>query len=205
MRQISRIADAAANSRRLDSPDLDHIIRTDKGSQNISLAEDHDVPRTFRCGLTILVALLISTLPPARPGQDSTKKAEGASQQAPSKISDQTYRVSVDLVNIFCSVWDRNTNSFVTNLTRENFTVLEDNQKQEIRNFNRETNLPLTIALLVDTSQSVARNSNSNKTQPPVFSTTCSRQRSGYAAGIRLGSYPRPRLHQRPEQTGQAD
>ena len=74
----------------------------------------------------------------------------------PPRIDDQTYRVSVDLVNVFCSVWDKNTNSFVTNLTREDFTVLEDEQKQEIRNFSRETNLPLTLALLIDTSQSVS-------------------------------------------------
>jgi len=50
----------------------------------------------------------------------------------------------------------RKTNSFITSLTREDFTVYEDNKKQEIINFNRETNLPLTIALLIDTSQSVA-------------------------------------------------
>ena len=74
----------------------------------------------------------------------------------PPRFDDQTYRVSVDLVNIFCSVWDKNTNSFVTNLTREDFTVMEDEQKQEIRNFSRETNLPLTLALLIDTSQSVS-------------------------------------------------
>jgi VWFA-related protein len=104
----------------------------------------------------MLLGLAFVTMPAARPNQDTAKKAEASAQQPPRRISDQTYRVSVDLVNIFCSVWDKNTNSFVTNLTREDFTVLEDNQKQEIRNFNRETNLPLTLSLLVDTSQSVA-------------------------------------------------
>ena len=39
---------------------------------------------------------------------------------------------------------------------REDFSVYEDNQKQEIKNFARETDLPLTIAMLIDTSQSVA-------------------------------------------------
>lgn len=76
--------------------------------------------------------------------------------QLPSRVSDQTYRVTVDLVNILCSVFDRDTNSFVTNLTREDFTIYEDGKKQEIKNFARETNLPLTIALLIDTSDSVA-------------------------------------------------
>jgi Ca-activated chloride channel family protein len=106
--------------------------------------------------LAMALGLLIVAQPAASPGQHSTTKPAATVQQPPSRISDQTYRVSVDLVNVFCSVWDKNTNSFVTNLTREDFTVLEDSQKQEIKNFNRETNLPLTLALLVDTSQSVA-------------------------------------------------
>ncbi len=86
-------------------------------------------------------------------GQDVKKPAE---TQLPPRLSDETYRVSVDLVNVLCSVFDKNTNSFVTNLTRDDFTVYEDSQKQEIKNFARETNLPLTIAMLIDTSQSVA-------------------------------------------------
>jgi Ca-activated chloride channel family protein len=44
----------------------------------------------------------------------------------------------------------------VTNLTRNDFTVYEDGQKQELKNFDRETNMPLTIAMLIDTSDSVA-------------------------------------------------
>ena len=112
--------------------------------------------RTLRSGLAIAAILSALVVSAARPNQSAAPKSDSPGQQPPTRISDQTYRVSVDLVNVFCSVWDRNTNSFVTNLTREDFTVLEDNQKQEIRNFNRETNLPLTIALLMDTSQSVA-------------------------------------------------
>ncbi len=111
--------------------------------------------RKLRYGLAIAAGLIFWAVSPARP-QSVAQKSDNPPQQPPTRLSDQTYRVSVDLVNIFCSVWDRNTNSFVTNLTRDDFTVLEDNQKQEIRNFNRETNLPLTIALLMDTSQSVA-------------------------------------------------
>ncbi|NLT65822.1 MAG: VWA domain-containing protein [Acidobacteria bacterium] len=79
----------------------------------------------------------------------------GQEKRLPERISDQTYRVSVDLVNVLCSVFDKKTNSFVTNLTRDDFLIYEDNQPQEIRNFSRETDLPLTIAMLVDTSGSV--------------------------------------------------
>ncbi len=110
----------------------------------------------LRNSLTMMLGLAMAAQPGARPGQDAAMKSGTPVQQPSSRISDQTYRVSVDLVNVFCSVWDKNTNSFLTNLTRDDFAVYEDNQKQEIKNFNRETNLPLTLALLVDTSQSVA-------------------------------------------------
>ena len=88
---------------------------------------------------------------PDRPGIK-----EGPDSPLPGRLSDQTYRVNVDLVNVLCSVFDKNTNSFLTNLTQEDFSIYEDNQKQDIKNFSRETNLPLTLALLIDTSQSVA-------------------------------------------------
>jgi Ca-activated chloride channel family protein len=88
-------------------------------------------------------------------GQNAPK-APRADNQLPPRVSDQTYRVSVDLVNVLCSVFDRDTNTFVTNLTRDDFSVYEDGRKQEIKNFARETNLPLTIAMLIDTSDSVA-------------------------------------------------
>ncbi len=113
--------------------------------------------RVLRYSLAMLLTLCWVAQPASLSSQDPSGKAQApAGQQPPSRLSDQTYRVSVDLVNIFCSVWDKNTSAFVTNLTRDDFVVYEDNQKQEIKNFNRETNLPLTLALLVDTSQSVA-------------------------------------------------
>jgi Ca-activated chloride channel homolog len=98
--------------------------------------------------------LLVAASPYNLSGQD--RKAQAPETPLPPKLSDQTYRVTVDLVNILCSVSDKNTKSFVTNLTREDFSLYEDNQKQEIKNFARETDLPLTIAFLIDTSQSVA-------------------------------------------------
>lgn len=112
--------------------------------------------RLLGYGLASLLALALMTQPVTRPGQAPPQKTPPASGQLPPRVSDQTYRVSVDLINLLCSVWDKNTNAFVTNLAKEDFTVYEDDQRQEIKNFVRETNLPLTIALLVDTSGSVS-------------------------------------------------
>jgi VWFA-related protein len=68
--------------------------------------------------------------------------------------ADDTLRVSVDLVNVQFSVTDRR-GRFVPGLTAQDFKVEEDGRRQEIRNFARENELPLTLAMLIDTSPSV--------------------------------------------------
>jgi VWFA-related protein len=62
--------------------------------------------------------------------------------------------VEVEAVNVLVTVTDRD-GRFVTDLPRERFEVYEDSVKQTITNFARETDLPLKIGLLIDTSSSV--------------------------------------------------
>lgn len=64
-----------------------------------------------------------------------------------------TLKVDVDLVNVLTSVRDKR-GTLVPNLEKQDFTVLEDGKQQEIKYFTRETDLPLTIGLLVDVSAS---------------------------------------------------
>ena len=61
--------------------------------------------------------------------------------------------VDVDVVNILASVRDKR-NGLIGNLEKTDFTVLEDGKPQTIKYFTRETDLPLTIGLLVDVSRS---------------------------------------------------
>jgi VWFA-related protein len=61
--------------------------------------------------------------------------------------------VEVNLVNLLCSVRDKH-GAWITNLTKDDFTIAEDGRTQEIKYFTRETDLPLTIGLLVDVSGS---------------------------------------------------
>ena len=68
--------------------------------------------------------------------------------------SQDTLKVSVDLVNVQFSVTDRR-GRFVPGLGPRDFTVQEDGKRQEIQHFARENELPLTIAMLIDTSPSV--------------------------------------------------
>jgi VWFA-related protein len=67
-----------------------------------------------------------------------------------------TIKVDVDLVNVLCSVRNKG-GGLVGNLEKKDFTVFEDGKQQEIKYFTRETDLPLTIGLLVDTSKSQER------------------------------------------------
>jgi VWFA-related protein len=62
-------------------------------------------------------------------------------------------RVQVNLVNLFATVRDRH-KAIVTGLKMDDFQVFEDGQPQEITNFSAESNLPITLGLLIDTSGS---------------------------------------------------
>lgn len=62
-------------------------------------------------------------------------------------------RVQVNLVNLFATVRDKH-KAIVTGLKQDDFQVLEDGQTQEITNFSAESNLPITLGLLIDTSGS---------------------------------------------------
>ena len=62
-------------------------------------------------------------------------------------------KVDVDVVSILASVRDKR-GGLVSNLEKNDFTILEDGKPQEIKYFTKETDLPLTIGLLVDVSGS---------------------------------------------------
>lgn len=66
---------------------------------------------------------------------------------------DEVVRVDTELANILLTALDKN-QRFITTLKREDVRVLEDNVPQELSIFERETDLPLTLAILIDTSRS---------------------------------------------------
>jgi VWFA-related protein len=69
---------------------------------------------------------------------------------------DSVIKLDVSLVNVLCSVRAKN-GGLVANLEKKDFKVFEDGKEQEIKYFTRETDLPLTIGLLIDTSASQER------------------------------------------------
>ena len=64
-----------------------------------------------------------------------------------------TIKVEVEVVNILFNVRDKR-GGLIGNLSKDDFTIFEDGKQQEIKYFNRETDLPLTVGLLIDVSAS---------------------------------------------------
>ena len=64
-----------------------------------------------------------------------------------------TFSTSVKIVDVLASVRSKN-GQILTNLAKEDFVLLENGRQQEVRYFSRESDLPLTVGLLIDTSLS---------------------------------------------------
>ena len=88
------------------------------------------------CGILAFPAVLVAPGWPQEP-----------TQQAP------VIRTQVGLVNLFVTVRDKN-KRIVTDLKQEDFKAFEDGQPQQIAFFSKEVTLPITLALLLDTSGS---------------------------------------------------
>jgi len=65
-------------------------------------------------------------------------------------------KVNVNYVNVLCTVRNK-ANGLVGHLEKSDFTIFEDGKQQTITDFSRDTDLPLTMALLVDVSESQDR------------------------------------------------
>jgi VWFA-related protein len=89
----------------------------------------------------ILFATLISLLGSNQPL---------SSQQTP------TFSSNVKVVNVLATVRDKH-GQIVNNLSKDDFRLEEDGHPQTIRYFAKDTDLPLTLGLLVDTSMSQRR------------------------------------------------
>jgi Ca-activated chloride channel homolog len=77
-------------------------------------------------------------------------------QQNPPSQPETTLKLDVKLVNVFVTVTDAR-GAPIGGLIRENFTLKEDDREQKIAIFDKESSLPLSIALAVDTSLSTRR------------------------------------------------
>ena len=76
--------------------------------------------------------------------------------QKPAPVDPFGTRITVDVtrVNVLFTVTDKK-GRFITDLLKEDFSVTENKKAQLIQEFTAETDLPLRIAILIDTSNSI--------------------------------------------------
>jgi Ca-activated chloride channel family protein len=85
-----------------------------------------------------------------------SKSSESKSASSGADTNGSTIKVDVKLVNVFVTVTDER-GAPVANLTKENFQLFEDDRLQKISIFDRESELPLSIVLDIDTSLSTRK------------------------------------------------
>src|SRR5215471_1093360 len=102
--------------------------------------------------LVSLLAVFLAACAISVSGQTPSNGDKGPS----SKDDAGTLRVNVRLVNVFTTVTDAN-GAPVADLTKDDFKILEDGIPQTISIFDRESELPLSIVLAIDTSESTRR------------------------------------------------
>ena len=95
----------------------------------------------------VLIAALLAALLAAAPAQ---------APQETDVDKTPTIKVDVKLVNVFVTVLDQS-GAPVGGLTKEDFEIAEDEQPQSIAVFDRESELPLSIVLAIDTSLSTRK------------------------------------------------
>jgi Ca-activated chloride channel family protein len=109
--------------------------------------------RSLRWPLTAAaIAAAFSVVIAQTPAQPPPAQPAKADQQPPAR-QQPSFRTGVELVSLNVTVTD-GTTRYVTDLAAEDFNVFEDGVKQDVTFFNR-TNLPIALALLLDTSASM--------------------------------------------------
>jgi VWFA-related protein len=122
--------------------------------------------RFFPAKAVAFILSFLATLSVAAPSAfaqnpaSSTPATSQAGAQTPTaQQSDEdqgpggTLKVSVNVVGLFFNVKDKH-GALIPNLTKDEFEVLEDGKPQTIKYFAAESNLPLTLGILIDSSGS---------------------------------------------------
>ena len=107
----------------------------------------------------LLLVLLVAGIPAANAQQPATSPDNKPDQNHQDQDQDQsatTLKVNVNVVQLFFNVKDKR-GALIPSLTKNDFQILEDGKPQTIKYFAAESNLPLTLGILIDSSGSQAR------------------------------------------------
>jgi VWFA-related protein len=127
--------------------------------------------------LALIIFALVTTLslpgaaqntpvppPPAPPPASSTGPTSNTDSAAPHPASNdqaqdqsvETLKVNVEVVQLFFNVKDKH-GALIPSLNKDNFDLFEDGQPQTIKYFKAESDLPLTLGIMIDSSGSQMR------------------------------------------------
>jgi VWFA-related protein len=139
----------------------------------------------------VVMALLLaaSVLPVGRgvSAQQAGSPPPPRQQQRPTTQRDETIddddveRVETDLTNVLFTAVDKS-RRFITTLKQDDIRVLEDGVEQKVFTFQRETDRPLSLAILVDVSASQERTLPEEKSAAQRFVDTVIRQQKDEVA-----------------------
>lgn len=90
------------------------------------------------------------------PSADAPPPASSFPDQPDDSNPQATLKVNVNLVSLYFTVRDKH-NGLIPTLAKSDCSISEDKQPQTIKNFSAETDLPLTLGIMVDTSGSQQR------------------------------------------------
>lgn len=85
--------------------------------------------------------------------QTSGGQSAGGQQSDQSQQPVATFKANANVVQIFYNVKDKH-GALIPNLTKDDFTIAEDGKPQTIKYFTAESNLPLTLGIMIDSSAS---------------------------------------------------
>jgi VWFA-related protein len=107
----------------------------------------------------LLLVLLVAGITAANAQQSAPSPDNKPDQNHQDQDQDQsaaTLKVNVNVVQLFFNVKDKR-GALIPSLTKNDFQILEDGKPQTIKYFAAESNLPLTLGILIDSSGSQAR------------------------------------------------
>ena len=106
-----------------------------------------------RWSISFLAGILLLLIP-MRARAQQAKPAPPPAQSSQSQQTMPTISREVNLVDVLFTVMNRR-DKLVPNLNKSNFKIFDDNAPQDIRYFSQQSNLPLRIGMLLDTSNSI--------------------------------------------------
>jgi Ca-activated chloride channel homolog len=121
--------------------------------------------------------------PALQPPAATTPTPAQQPSASPTPTDEEVARVETNLVGVLFNAVDKERH-FVTTLTQTDVQVFEDNVPQQINSFERETDLPLSLAILFDASASQQQTLGDEKEAAHLFVASVTRPRADRVALI---------------------